>query len=187
MRFYGFDVSEIVEEEAGMLPLDIDPKAGVGAAPPRSLPARRQPRQPRGVAAGARLRRQGGRPHHRDAAARRRSASATSPGCISRGTRRCRSSFCPTTGRRRICSTARGWRSGFGRKRRNWDLDFENAKPSWPGLSRPSTSCWTAKKKDVDARDKPGHDKNMEFACTSLLSPAKPISRAGVKRPARWP
>jgi hypothetical protein len=30
---------------------------------------------------------------------------------------------------------------------------------SWPGLSRPSTSFWLkARKKDVDARDKRGHD-----------------------------
>jgi hypothetical protein len=28
--------------------------------------------------------------------------------------------------------------------------------PSWPGLSRPSTTCF--KKKDVDARHKAGHD-----------------------------
>jgi len=46
------------------------------------------------------------------------------PGCISRGTRRYRSSFCPITGRRRICSIRRSngscataWRRspGFGR------------------------------------------------------------------------
>src|SRR4051794_6676594 len=31
--------------------------------------------------------------------------------------------------------------------------------PSWPGLSRPSTSCWRqVRKEDVDGRDKPGHD-----------------------------
>src|SRR6266849_4189349 len=30
--------------------------------------------------------------------------------------------------------------------------------PSWPGLSRPSTSCFPSSKKDVDARDKRGHD-----------------------------
>jgi hypothetical protein len=29
---------------------------------------------------------------------------------------------------------------------------------SWPGLSRPSTSLRPRKKKDVDARDKRGHD-----------------------------
>ena len=32
-----------------------------------------------------------------------------------------------------------------------------NIQPSWPGLSRPSTSCSVAKK-DVDARHKAGHD-----------------------------
>src|SRR5947209_17837824 len=41
----------------------------MGAAAPQWLPARRQPRRPRGVAAGARLRRQSSRSHHRDAAA----------------------------------------------------------------------------------------------------------------------
>jgi hypothetical protein len=30
--------------------------------------------------------------------------------------------------------------------------------PSWPGLSRPSTSSFHQRGKDVDARDKPGHD-----------------------------
>ena len=30
--------------------------------------------------------------------------------------------------------------------------------PSWPGLSRPSTSCLIRGPKDVDARDKRGHD-----------------------------
>jgi hypothetical protein len=29
---------------------------------------------------------------------------------------------------------------------------------SWPGLSRPSTSCFEWRKEDVDARDKRGHD-----------------------------
>ncbi len=32
------------------------------------------------------------------------------------------------------------------------------ARSSWPGLSRPSTFFTATKKKDVDARDKPGHD-----------------------------
>src|SRR5258708_38523915 len=30
--------------------------------------------------------------------------------------------------------------------------------PSWPGLTRPSTSCRSDREKDVDARVKPGHD-----------------------------
>src|ERR1700744_2776606 len=34
----------------------------------------------------------------------------------------------------------------------------ERNRPSWPGLSRPSTSCLQSCEKDVDARDKPGHD-----------------------------
>jgi hypothetical protein len=33
---------------------------------------------------------------------------------------------------------------------------------SWPGLSRPSTPCFANDHKDVDARDKPGHDENKE-------------------------
>ncbi len=32
------------------------------------------------------------------------------------------------------------------------------APPSWPGLSRPSTFCFPMVSKNVDARDKPGHD-----------------------------
>ncbi len=34
----------------------------------------------------------------------------------------------------------------------SWSISF----PSWPGLSRPSTSCW--QEEDVDARHKAGHD-----------------------------
>jgi hypothetical protein len=34
--------------------------------------------------------------------------------------------------------------------------------PSWPGLSRPSTSSLQRGEKDVDARDKPGHDDTLE-------------------------
>jgi hypothetical protein len=33
-----------------------------------------------------------------------------------------------------------------------------NSTPSWPGLSRPSTSFFPNCSKVVDARDKPGHD-----------------------------
>ena len=107
-----------------MLPLDIDPKLAWALRHPRSLPARRQPRQPRGIAARAGLRRQGGGPHHRHAPRDIDPRQRIWRGCTSRGTRRCRSSFSPTTGRRRICWTARGWRSGFGRRRRSWDLGF---------------------------------------------------------------
>ncbi|MDA9439611.1 hypothetical protein XH98_10825 [Bradyrhizobium sp. CCBAU 51745] len=32
---------------------------------------------------------------------------------------------------------------------------------SWPGLTRPSTTC-LCRKKNVDARDKPGHDEFVE-------------------------
>jgi hypothetical protein len=36
---------------------------------------------------------------------------------------------------------------------------FRVSRSSWPGLSRPSASLLRAQK-DVDARDKPGHDGN---------------------------
>jgi hypothetical protein len=40
----------------------------------------------------------------------------------------------------------------------SFDLNYISA-PSWPGLSRPSTPfCVETPKKDVDARDKRGHD-----------------------------
>src|SRR6478672_8298290 len=41
---------------------------------------------------------------------------------------------------------------------------------SWPGLSRPSTSCLLADSfKDVDARDKPGHDDEESFLVNRSL------------------
>ena len=82
MRFYGFDVGEIVESRRHAAARHRS-ETGLGAAPSRPLSARRQPRQPRGAAARARLRHQGGRPHHRDAApdldSRRRSRAAAYP------------------------------------------------------------------------------------------------------------
>ena len=65
MRFYGFDVGEIVEQSRRHAVARYRSEAGLGVAPPRSLPARCQPRQPRGSAARARLRHQGRRSHHR--------------------------------------------------------------------------------------------------------------------------
>src|SRR5438105_843574 len=44
---------------------------------------------------------------------------------------------------------------------------------SWPGLSRPSTSC-LSKQKDVDARHKAGHDEPGLFALLSRLAEAAP-------------
>jgi penicillin-binding protein 1C len=35
---------------------------------------------------------------------------------------------------------------------------WAGSSPSWPDLFRPSTTCFVAKKKDVDGRDKHGHD-----------------------------
>ena len=56
-----------------------------------------------------------------------------------------------------------------------------NFHPSWPGLTRPSTSYDVAKrKKDVDARDKPGHDEReaqafgARFTASSKLAFADP-------------
>ena len=67
MRFYGFDAGEIVEEAKGMLLARHRSETGLGAAPPRPLSARCRDRQPRRSVAGAGVRHQGGRPHHRHA------------------------------------------------------------------------------------------------------------------------
>jgi hypothetical protein len=46
-----------------------------------------------------------------------------------------------------------------------------HSRESWPGLSRPSTSCsLNARKKDVDARDKRGHDGGKVFGRIGTLS-----------------
>ena len=45
----------------------------------------------------------------------------------------------------------------FEDKEDNGGKPAEHPPPSWPGLSRPSTSCDSGKE-DVDGRDKPGHD-----------------------------
>src|SRR5882757_8080518 len=45
-----------------------------------------------------------------------------------------------------------------------WMLSF----PSWPGLSRPSTSFSRRDSQDVDARDKPGHDE-LDVKAPTLL------------------
>jgi hypothetical protein len=45
---------------------------------------------------------------------------------------------------------------------RNLTVTLIRINPSWPGLSRPSTSL--LKKKDVDARHKAGHDGGEAFA-----------------------
>ncbi|MBV8889076.1 MAG: DNA polymerase Y family protein [Alphaproteobacteria bacterium] len=48
----------------------------------------------------------------------------------------------------------------------------ENSEPSWPGLTRPSTSCNRHRKKGVDARDKPGHDPS---GSVQALKPPRPV------------
>jgi hypothetical protein len=41
---------------------------------------------------------------------------------------------------------------------------------SWPGLSRPSTSCFDQRKKDVDARAKRGHDEGCPLSLRGALA-----------------
>ena len=56
--------------------------------------------------------------------------------------------------------------------------------PSWPGLSRPSTSSF-GKKEHVDARDKPGHDEKKKTAADIVVTDrqARPRERALVLHP----
>ena len=107
MRFYGFDASEIVDESRRHAAARHRSETGLGAAPPRPLSARCRNRQPRGFVAGAGLRHQGGRSHHRHAPPDIDPRRPIWRGCISPGTRHCRSSFSATTAPRRICSMAR--------------------------------------------------------------------------------
>ena len=46
----------------------------------------------------------------------------------------------------------------------------EKFPPSWPGLSRPSTSFEPPTKKDVDARHKAGHDEEGQSAIYTALT-----------------
>jgi hypothetical protein len=43
------------------------------------------------------------------------------------------------------------------------DLNHESLGPSWPGLSRPSTSLPAAMPQGVDARHKAGHDEERKI------------------------
>ena len=43
------------------------------------------------------------------------------------------------------------------------------SQPSWPGLTRPSTTCFLSRARNVDARDKPGHD-GVRGACAPTAS-----------------
>ena len=67
MRFYGFDANEIVDEAAGMLPLDIDPKLAWALRHRERFPLDVATASRRRSVAGAGLRHQGGRSHHRHA------------------------------------------------------------------------------------------------------------------------
>ena len=124
MRFYGFDAGEIVDESDGMLPLDIDPKL--------AWALRHRDRFPLDVSRASRedlLRVPGFGTKAVDRIIATRRVTSIRAADLARlhipGTRRCRSSFSAITGRRRICSMARGWRSGSSRRRRNWDLGFD--------------------------------------------------------------
>ena len=153
MRFYGFDADEIVDEAAGMLSLDIDPKL--------AWALRHRDRFPLDVATASReeLLRVPGfgtkavdriiATRRVDHDPRRRSGAAA----YSRGARRCRSSFSVITGPRRICSTAHGWRSGSSRRQCSWDLDF---RPSRRPV--PSIHVFLSLARRRMAWTKPGHD-----------------------------
>jgi hypothetical protein len=80
----------------------------------------------------------------------------TSHGFTSRQKMRCRLSFSVIIGLQRICLTRRSWRSGFVQPRNNWGLDFSQAVMA--GLVPAIHVLSGRRKKDVDARDKPGHD-----------------------------
>ena len=156
MRFYGFDAGEIVDETKGMLPLDIDPKL--------AWALRHRDRFPLDVATASRedLLRVPGfgtKAVDRIIATRRLTSIrlATWRGCTSRRRRRCRSSCSAITGRRRICSMARGWRSGSSRRRRNWDLDFKPT-ASLRGAKRRSNPCFPEQRHGLLRRFAPRND-----------------------------
>ena len=67
MRFYGFDANEIVDEAAGMLPLDIDPKLAWALRHRDRFPLDVATASRQESVAGAGFRHQGGRSHHRHA------------------------------------------------------------------------------------------------------------------------
>ena len=63
--------------------------------------------------------------------------------------------------------------------------------PSWPGLSRPSTSSGTAAKYGVDGRDKPGHDGEAAISLLNLTPMGlRPLLRrasiAAMEEGRRW-
>ena len=113
----------------GMLPLDIDPKLAWALAAPRPLPARyRQSRQPRRIAAGARLRRQGGRPYHRHPPRDFDSRPRIWPGCTSSGNKAL--PFIVLSDHRpppHLLDAAKRSRSVSSQRRCNWDLGFSRA------------------------------------------------------------
>jgi hypothetical protein len=64
--------------------------------------------------------------------------------------------------------------------RRTWQII--NCTPSWPGLSRPSTSYFLKAKEVVDARHKAGHDvegAESHFHHSSITAPR--ISSSAMK------
>ena len=150
MRFYGFDADEIVDEAAGMLSLEIDPKL--------AWALRHRDRFPLDIATACRedlLRVPGFGTRAVDRIIATRRVTTIRTADLARlhipRTRRCRSSFSPITGPRRICWTARGWRNGSSRKRRSWGLGFEKTRHARPCAGHPRLPSWS---KDVDGRDK---------------------------------
>ena len=63
-----------------------------------------------------------------------------------------------------------------------WAIRAILTAPSWPGLSRPSTSSFEASKQDVDARHKAGHDGGEAPPPGQLRWPPSPASGGGIKQ-----
>ncbi len=124
MRFYGFDVGEIVEQTEGMLSLDIDPKLAWGVASPRplSIDINRASREDLLRVPGF-----GTKAVERIIATRRFTSvrSPISPGCTFPATRRCRSSCSAIIALHRICWMPPDSSSGSSRNRHNWGSGFE--------------------------------------------------------------
>ena len=67
----------------------------------------------------------------------------------------------------------------------------KRSQPSWPGSSRPSTSSAEGQKKDVDARDKRGHDgagvsANALYRLMAWLSPSYPVGAFSYSSGIEW-
>jgi hypothetical protein len=84
----------------------------------------------------------------------------------------------------RFCSrtpTASGLRSIMCRGRGCWG----ELSSSWPGLSRPSTSCFSSAREVVDARVKPGQDVERVIPLSGKTQTSAPIT-APITAPCRY-